>query len=155
MFGTDTATLAQPGNFPQVPPLSTAALDNAPAVEFDLPLDETDSPLTFEGLCELEPRLRALYNEVSAIKDDGSKPYFCANHTWDEWNEETGNSFKGRVAELVGYRRKEHPVLGTSRAYRVAYHTIYDALPDCRSCVCWGFQALVDERMGRNKRPYY
>ena len=156
MFGTDTATLTQSGNFPQV---SRDVLDNMPAVEFSLPLDEPaieqqpDTALTFEDLCRIEPRLATLYNEAKSIRDDKRKPSFCANRTWYACG-----SLRERTTPLVGCavkRRGGDPRLATSRAYDTAYHTIYDALPDCRNCVCYGFQQIVDERMGRNKRRYY
>lgn len=154
MFETDSATLAQSGNFPQV-------LDNTPTVEFSLPLYERieepppDKPLTFSQLCELEPRLLALFNEAKSIKDNRRKPSFCANRIWYAWG-----GLRERMTPLVGYavkRRGGDPRLATSRAYDIAYHTIYDALPDCRNCVCYGFQAIVDERMGRRskRRNYY
>ena len=157
MFGTDTATLTQSGSFPQVSPLSTAALDNAPVLEFDLPLApeiQPDAPLTFSQLCELEPRLLALLNEAKSIKDNRRRPSFCANRVWGD-----SGGLRERMTQLVGYsvrRQGGDPRLATSRAYDIAYHTIYDALPDCRNCVCIGFQEIIDERMGRRaRRTYY
>ena len=126
---------------------------DSPFVEFRLPLDEPavetqpDTALTFEDLCELEPRLATLYNEAKSINDNRRKRSFCANRIWYAWG-----GLRERMTPLVGYavqRRGGDPRLATSRAYDVAYHSIYDALPDCRNCVCYGFQAIVDERIGR------
>lgn len=134
---------------------------DSPFVEFHVAFDEpasepqSDAPLTFSQLCELEPRLLALFNEAKSIKDNRRKPSFCANRIWYAWE-----GLRERMTPLVGYavkRRGGDPRLATSRAYDTAYHTIYDALPDCRNCVCYGFQAIVDERMGRRskRRNYY
>lgn len=144
--GTSTATIAQ----------------DIPLVEFDLPLDEpacepqSDTPLTFEELCKLEPRLLALYNEVRAVKDNKRKRSFCANAVW--YGRGPFDGFKERLCRLVGYsvrHRGGDPRLATSAAYDVAYHTIYQALPDCRTCACWGFQRIIDARMRRKRRRYY
>jgi len=36
----------------------------------------------FSILCQKEPRLRALYDRARAVRDDTSKPSFCANNVW-------------------------------------------------------------------------
>ena len=36
----------------------------------------------FDELCEIEPRLRALYERAKGIKDDKRRPSFCANDVW-------------------------------------------------------------------------
>lgn len=92
--------------------------------------------VTWKELCELEPRLLNLYSEVSSIKDEGGE-FFCANAVWYGRGDVDG--FKHRLVELVGFRRRHDgsdPRLGTSLAYDIAYHKIYDALPDCRDCAC-------------------
>jgi len=88
------------------------------------------SGLTFEKLCELEPGLLELYRQACAVKDDRRKRSFCANAIWYR-------EFKPVLVQLVGWTaRKQDPVLRTSEAYRLAYDTIYHALPDCRNCWC-------------------
>lgn len=69
-------------------------------------------------LVTLEPRLQDLFNSARALKNDGSRDY-PIDHA-KVWYLE----FKPRVVELVGFRRKDDPVLGTSRAYDVAYELI-------------------------------
>jgi hypothetical protein len=109
---------------------------------------ETDTTISWALLVELEPSLLTLYHEAKAVKDDEKRPWFCANAVW--YGRYGNEGFKQRLVELVGYsvtRRGGDPRLASSRAYDIAYHKIYQALPDCRSCVCWGFQDLVNERM--------
>jgi hypothetical protein len=122
-----------------------------------LPLDPQHSnrvfpdaeSLTWEQLTELEPRLLTLYERARAIKDNRRKPSFCANRTWGEWG-----GLREQLSDLVGWAVKRwggDPRLATSRAYDIAYRKVYDALPDCRNCVCWGFQDIIDERLGRRQ----
>src|SRR5215467_6291400 len=90
--------------------------------------------LTWERLCELEPRLLALHRRAKAIKDDERKPWFCANDVW--YGRGSNEGLKEELRNLVGWRRKGHPILGSSEAYDVAYDTVYDVLPPCRNCGC-------------------
>lgn len=97
-------------------------------------------PITWQQLIELEPRLRDLLDTAKAIRDDSEEPHFCANKLWygsrENGHREPG--LKDELLELVGMcsANKDHPVLGSSRAYDVAYLTIYDVLPECRGCSC-------------------
>ena len=96
----------------------------------------SEPKITWRILCELEPRLLDLYNEVSSIKDEGGE-YFCANAVW--YGRGNFEGFKHRLVALVGFRRQNDgsdPRLAASRSYDIAYHKIYDALPDCRNCAC-------------------
>lgn len=100
--------------------------------------------VTWETLTEAEPRLLELYRAVSAVKDDGTEPAFCAN---DLWYGEDG--FKDRMAALVGWGREEEGAapadfLTTEEAYDLAYTTLYDLLPPCRNCGCWGIHTAKD-----------
>jgi len=81
----------------------------------------------FRELCRLEPGLKLLYDKARAVKDRGGR-YFCANEIWIR-------EFKPLLINLVGWHARNHS-LRTTEAYDVAYHTIYDALPDCRDCLC-------------------
>lgn len=87
----------------------------------------TSSSLTFEQLCQLEPGLKTLYDEVKAISRKGN-PKFCPNSVWYGYgNCEAG--FKYRMSRLVGLHRKPaDPVLSSSRAYDVCYAVLYGAL---------------------------
>jgi hypothetical protein len=86
-------------------------------------------PVTWEQLARTEPRLSKLRAE--AMQVDGSGEEFCANRVWY-------HQFKQRLMPLVGWERAAHPLLGTERAYDVAYEAIYQALPVCRNCGCFG-----------------
>lgn len=59
--------------------------------------------IQFHKLCELQPRLRELYEEAKAIKDDPSTPAFCANAVWYGFGSWTDRGFKARLSRLVGY----------------------------------------------------
>jgi len=87
--------------------------------------------MTFDELKTLEPRLQALEDDIRAVKDDESKPYFCANDLWYK-------RFKRRLSGLVGWERKIGPeTLQTSEAYQVSTWFLWDLLPSCRgSCGC-------------------
>ena len=85
----------------------------------------------FTDLCILEPQLLDLAQEAANVSSRG-KPQFCANAVW------YAGGLKERLCKLVGWDRKPHPVLGTEEAYDVAYDTCYNALPDCRDCLCFG-----------------
>jgi|GEM_PF-6648228 hypothetical protein len=54
----------------------------------------------FERLCSLEPRLRALYEEASAVKDDPSRPSFCRHNHWR--GKPLEQSLLMRMKKLVG-----------------------------------------------------
>src|SRR5215472_1761839 len=95
----------------------------------------------FEKLCAIEPRLAALLERARAVKDDPAKPSFCANHIWYE-------ELKPELTRLVGWRRKDNPALGTPRAYDISYQIIYDVLPACRDCACWGFAEVIQDVLG-------
>jgi hypothetical protein len=85
---------------------------------------------TWRHLTAQEPRLRHLYAEIRAVKDDKSEPGFCANWVWY-------GSFKKQMCALVGFQA-DNPNLRTMEAYDHAYHKLYNALPDCRNCYCIG-----------------
>jgi len=158
----------------------------------------TTATLTWDELARLEPRLQELLDEARAIKDDKSKPTFCANDIFFIESAPGKDGFKMRLIELVGWSREhymyvekgllptseqenanwadaeekrtgvrpsfrvwsmsemadakdaedaimaanpiveppENAVLHTSEAYDLAYETIFDALPNCRNCLC-------------------
>ena len=82
----------------------------------------------FDALCEKEPRLRALYLRAKAVRDDGKAKSFCANNLWV-------NELKPVLLDLVGWD-VHSPELRTPEVYDLAYDTIYEALPNCRRCMC-------------------
>jgi hypothetical protein len=89
----------------------------------------------FEVLCEKEPYLATLLAQARAVHDDTSKPSFCANHVWVD-------VLKPQLLELVGWEAR-NPELRTSEAYDLAYDVIYEALPACRNCGCYGMGRIA------------
>ncbi|RZU29054.1 hypothetical protein [Edaphobacter modestus] len=87
------------------------------------------SHLSFQQICDLEPRVQALFDEAKAVHDDPAAESFCANTVWHR------SGFKKRVSALAGFDAT-HPQLQTNEAYDTAYQTIYLALPNCRNCGC-------------------
>jgi hypothetical protein len=93
---------------------------------------DVDDPTTWEELVMVEPRLGELLQHIQQIKDDGSKSSFCANV---EWYYRTNPSLKLIMTYLVGFHAA-HPKLRNMENYGVAYDILFDALPDCRNCMC-------------------
>lgn len=87
--------------------------------------EQTES-LKFFDLCEREPRLAALYYEARSV--DATAPDYDPLEVWYG-----PGGIKSYVCSLVGWESDStDPVLTTSEAYDVAYHTLYDALPNSR-----------------------
>ena len=96
------------------------------------------SGITFAGLADRDPRLRALLAKVKAIRSEHlNSDSFCANSWW------YGKGLKEELTWLVGWLRRDDPVLGTSDAYDLAYDTLYDLLPDCRGAACCCFDPTI------------
>lgn len=93
--------------------------------------------ILWKQICELEPGLLDLYTEAAAVKDDGKLKRFCANDVWT-------HRFKPRLVKLVGWDSKIE-LLQSTTAYDVAYHMVYDVLPDCRNCSCIGIEPEEDD----------
>lgn len=96
----------------------------------------TAPALTFAHLVALEPELGDLLAEVASLKPDPSG-HFCANAAWYGYQQRP-SGFRKRLSQLVGHLSGLDGVLGTSRAYDIAYQTLYQALPDCRHGGCCG-----------------
>jgi hypothetical protein len=89
--------------------------------------------MNFANLVELDSRIGELLKRKLFKRVDG-KP-FCANGIWYGYRNTTG--LKWTMQHLVGFGRQAGPAkLQTEEAYRLAYKTIYSALPDCRDCIC-------------------
>jgi hypothetical protein len=108
--------------------------------------DDLFRTITFEMLCELDPRLVDLYNRAQAVRDDKPLSSFCANRVWYGRNNQ-GGGLRGQLVKLVGYEasRDADARLRTPEAYDVAYYSIYDALPNCRNCGCFNARAFLEE----------
>ncbi len=92
----------------------------------------TTETLTFDDLCKLEPRLRALETatRVAARIENRKRLYRCGNRVFYR-------DIKPQLVWYVGFqRRDEHPILSTSEAYDVVYDHLYKMMPDCRVCSC-------------------
>ncbi len=85
--------------------------------------------VTWDDMVKECPELGTMRDE--ARKVDGSDPHFCANDVWYE-------QFKPRLLSMVGFEALPSVPnwMTTSRAYEIAYSTIYNELPDCRQCGC-------------------
>ena len=90
----------------------------------------------FIELLKLEPELAVLLAEAHAHHStDGER--FCANQLWYGYGSTVQPGLKRKLTMLVGtHAIYQHPKLITGEAYDTAYHTIYNALPDCRKCGC-------------------
>jgi hypothetical protein len=90
-------------------------------------------------LFRLEPRLIELQREVDAVRDDGTRPWFCSNFLWLPVNT--------RLRLLLGVARLpvaegDTPHLYDSRAYELVFEHLSRRLPPCRACGCRRFQEL-------------
>jgi hypothetical protein len=85
-------------------------------------------------LARLEPRLLDLLAEARAHHRNRD-PVFCANAVWCGYGG-FRPGLKARLCRLVGWTAERGGDLRTSEAYMIAYRTIYQALPDCRRCLC-------------------
>jgi hypothetical protein len=80
--------------------------------------------LSFEELTKIEPRLQDLLEQALSVSS--RNPKFCANKIWY-------HELKPQLVKLVGLTAQNPDKrLHTSYAYDLAYHTIYNALPNCR-----------------------
>lgn len=95
-------------------------------------------------LCQIEPRLKELYERAKAVKDDPASSWFCPQSVWGGY---TG--LRAEMTALVGWHAKtQNPMLRTCEAYMSAYRVIYGALPRCRNCTCIGVAELMALRAG-------
>ena len=93
-------------------------------------MSEEGTALNWEGLVALEPKLGQLLEDIQAIMPDDK---FCANTTWR-------HEYAPRLNKLVGTQLRGDTerlaILGRPGAYALARHVLYEALPDCRKCLC-------------------
>jgi hypothetical protein len=104
-------------------------------------------PITWELLCELEPRLLSLYNKAQAICSLPLRRAFCANRTWNR-------DFRHDLDDLVGFHvgPDADSRLRTFAAHNIARTKIYNALPDCRNCSCVDVGAIIEARRAVRRR---
>jgi hypothetical protein len=75
--------------------------------------------MTFENLCEEEPRLKALYEQVKVIRIDRGK---SVEQIWF-------GKIKPSMKTLVGFLA-ENPKMRSSESYDLCYQILYDLLLD-------------------------
>lgn len=97
----------------------------------------TAEELFWAELVTLEPRLATLLARARAIKDDKTRPVFCANAAWYGYGRYEGQGLKTTLEHLVGwYAESRHPKLRSREAYDLVYKRVYKVLPNCRNCMC-------------------
>jgi hypothetical protein len=82
---------------------------------------------TFDRLCDQEPQLRYLEQEIKSLTDES--PHWCANRAWYDL-------FEARFDALVGWNAR-NPALRSEQAYNLAFSHLYGLLPGCRRCSCF------------------
>lgn len=91
---------------------------------------------TFNHLVVLSPALAELEKEAKAYKRSSvGKESVCANDRWYGYGEWKGKSIRRRLIHLVGWCAGLES-LKSCYAYDLAYHHLYDLLPDCKACRC-------------------
>ena len=75
--------------------------------------------MNWQEIVRLQPALDRLLKEVKAVKDDKTKPAFCANAWWYGYGSRAGLGFKERLVCMVGFHSRE-PRLRTMEAYDLA-----------------------------------
>lgn len=93
--------------------------------------NESSSRITFERICELDDRVRVLFDDAKRAGDEDQ--YFDGIAAWFGEVGYEKYSFKQRLCDLVGWHRHRGPIeLESHEAYEVAYRTIFDAMPPDR-----------------------
>ena len=104
------------------------------------PAARPTSRLTWGDLIAREPRLARLRREIRALHRQPLGENWCAGEAWygyGAWRWSGREGFKRRLSALVGTTaERPDPVLRSSKAYDLAYRTLYEALPPCRECAC-------------------
>lgn len=76
----------------------------------------------FREFTYVEPRLRDLYVEIKNLDEKEIQKYGLVTRIWLE-------KYKPQLVRLVGPQRPYNDELATEEAYRVAYNTLFNALP--------------------------
>ncbi len=95
-----------------------------------------ETPLSWEIICESEPRLLAILRRIEAIKGQNEERYgtrtLRPDYVYDLWYGFRGSKgIRTQLAEVVGWRSKsEHALVRTSHAYDICYRRLFDLLAD-------------------------
>jgi hypothetical protein len=94
--------------------------------------------VTWDDLVIMEPELLSLERDITTFsKENKRKRSFCANWVWYRSVEEGGMGFRERLFPLVGWEaRVVNRILNSQTAWDIAYHHLYNLLPNCRNCQC-------------------
>lgn len=76
----------------------------------------------FKDYAFVEPKLKDLYLEIKNLTDRDIEEYGLITKMWLE-------KYKPQLVRLVGRQRPVKDELSTDEAYKVAYDTLFDALP--------------------------
>lgn len=76
----------------------------------------------FREFTYVEPRLRDLYVEIKNLGEEDIEKYGLITRMWLE-------KYKPQLVQLVGQCRPYKDDLATDEAYKVAYNTLFNALP--------------------------
>ena len=91
--------------------------------------------MTFEQVCEIEPKVRKLLEVAQKVIDDQTQPVFCARDVWFSYCRYTGDSLRVRLDRLVGYHAANRQ-LNKPDLYEMCEASIIAAMPPCRGCKC-------------------
>lgn len=130
----------------------------------------------YEDICLQEPRLSALEAEVRAIRDDGTRSFFCSNYEW--------LPMYAKLKTILGVGRKEPPpsdaadaldpeeeaedlaetgelddveagILYDSRLFEIAYERLSQLMPPCRACGCRKYLPLLEGQVGSTREIHF
>jgi hypothetical protein len=76
----------------------------------------------FKEFTYVEPRLKDLYVEIKNLSEKDIEAYGLVTRMWLE-------KYKPQLLQLVGHNRPYKDELATDEAYKVAYDTLFNALP--------------------------
>lgn len=105
---------------------------------------------TLSDLLTLDPRLAELEQEVDALRDDGTSPWYCSNFVWLPIN--TRLRLIVGVARLAQPGDEAHPELYDSHSYELIFTHLSRKVPGCRDCGCRRFLALRMAESGGHER---
>ena len=83
-----------------------------------------------------KPQLVELVGDHRMIRRDGN-PFAFEKVDFDLYNRVGEVEYLKHLAvKRIDEVKHDPGFLGTSKAYDIAYHTIFEELPDCRNCGC-------------------
>jgi hypothetical protein len=83
--------------------------------------------VTWDRVVTIEPGMRLLLVEISAVRDPGPPGEWCRFVAWAP--------FKRRMRRLMARHQRELG-LGWCAVHDEAYRVLFNMLPPCRNCAC-------------------